>query len=130
VAGTAAALSAAGDRCGFGCVGRGVIRRVVGVAQARGAKAAPSVIRKAPAFSEPCQQDAADIPCTIRDAVKNPAAEWQPLFSENSEPLQMPQHVPPPRKYMGQLREQNLRLFDSLSEADLDKLTQAPPKGA
>jgi hypothetical protein len=31
---------------------------------------------------------------------------------------------------MRQLREQNLRLFDSLSEADLDKLTQAPPKGA
>jgi hypothetical protein len=63
---------------------------------------------------------------------KNPAAEWQPLFGENSEPVAdaaaYPSFAEVHAKYR-QLREQNLKLLDSLSEADLDKPTQAPPKG-
>ena len=47
---------------------------------------------------------------------KNPAAEWQQYFGEVR------------KKYL-QLREQNLNLLESLSEADLDKPTKAPPKG-
>jgi uncharacterized damage-inducible protein DinB len=62
---------------------------------------------------------------------KNPAAEWQQYFGENSEPVADASAYPPfaevREKYL-QLREQNLRLLESLSEADLDKPTKAPPK--
>ena len=63
---------------------------------------------------------------------KNPAAEWQQYFGENSEPVSDPSAYPPftevREKYL-QLREQNLKLLESLSEEDLDKPTKAPPKG-
>jgi uncharacterized damage-inducible protein DinB len=63
---------------------------------------------------------------------KNPAAEWQQYFGENSEPVSDPGAYPPlsevREKYL-QLREQNLKLLESLSEEDLDKPTEAPPKG-
>jgi uncharacterized damage-inducible protein DinB len=63
---------------------------------------------------------------------KNPAAEWQHYFGENSEPVADAGAYPPfaevREKYL-QLREQNLNLLESLSEADLDTPTQAPPKG-
>jgi uncharacterized damage-inducible protein DinB len=63
---------------------------------------------------------------------KNPAAEWQQYFGENSEPVSDPCAYPPltevREKYL-QLREQNLKLLESLSEEDLDKPTKAPPKG-
>jgi hypothetical protein len=63
---------------------------------------------------------------------KNPAGEWQPYFGENSEPVSDPGVYPSftevREKYL-QLREQNLKLLESLSEEDLDKPTKAPPKG-
>ena len=63
---------------------------------------------------------------------KNPAAEWQQYFGENSKPVADASAYPPfaevREKYL-QLREQNLRLLESLSEADLDKSTKEPPKG-
>jgi uncharacterized damage-inducible protein DinB len=63
---------------------------------------------------------------------KNPAAEWQQFFGEGSETLADAKAYPPfaevRDKYL-QLREQNLKLLESLSEADLDKPTKAPPKG-
>src|ERR1700716_1301280 len=62
---------------------------------------------------------------------KNPAAEWQQYFGENSEPVADARAYPPfaevREKYL-LLREQNVKLLDSLSEADLDKPTKAPPK--
>ncbi len=63
---------------------------------------------------------------------KNPAAEWQQFFGENSKPVADASAYPPfaeVRKKYVQLREQNLQLLESLSEADLDKPTKAPPKG-
>jgi uncharacterized damage-inducible protein DinB len=63
---------------------------------------------------------------------KNPAAEWQQFFGEGSEPVADAKRYPPfaevREKYL-QLRGQNLKLLESLSEADLDKPTKAPPKG-
>ena len=63
---------------------------------------------------------------------KNPAAEWKQHFGENSEPVAdataYPSFTEVREKYL-QLREQNLKLLESLSEADLDKPTKAPPKG-
>ena len=63
---------------------------------------------------------------------KNPAAEWQQFFGESSEPVAdakaYPLFAEVREKYL-QLREQNLKLLESLSEADLDKPTKAPPKG-
>ena len=69
---------------------------------------------------------------TILFGDKNPAAEWQQYFGENTEPVSDASMYPPfaevREKYI-QLREQNLKLLESLSEADLDKPTKAPPKG-
>jgi uncharacterized damage-inducible protein DinB len=63
---------------------------------------------------------------------KNPAAEWQQYFGESTEPVAdaslYPSFADVREKYL-QLREQNLKLLESLSEADLDKSTKAPPKG-
>jgi DinB superfamily len=65
-------------------------------------------------------------------AEKNPAAEWQQYFGENSEPVADARAYPPfaevREKYL-QLRERNLNMVESLTEADLDKPTKAPPKG-
>jgi len=63
---------------------------------------------------------------------KNAAAEWQPYFGENSEALTNAGAYPPfaeVREKYRQLRERNLKLLESLSEADLDRPTKAPPKG-
>jgi uncharacterized damage-inducible protein DinB len=63
---------------------------------------------------------------------KNPAADWQKYFGESSEPVADAKAYPPfaevREKYL-QLRAQNLKLLESLSEADLDKPTKAPPNG-
>ena len=63
---------------------------------------------------------------------KNPAAEWQQFFGENSKPVAEASAYPPftevREKYL-QLREHNLKLLESLSEVDLDQPTKAPPKG-
>jgi DinB superfamily len=63
---------------------------------------------------------------------KNPAADWQRYFGENSVPVDDASSYPSfgevREKYL-HLREENLKLLDSLSEADLDKPTLAPPKG-
>jgi len=62
----------------------------------------------------------------------NPVAEWQPLFGKESQPVSDRAAYPPfaevRAKYV-RLRESNLKLLQSLSEADLDKATKAPPKG-
>jgi hypothetical protein len=63
---------------------------------------------------------------------ENPAAAWHQYFGENSEPVADSDAYPPfaevRDKYL-QLREQNLNLLESLTEADLDKPTKAPPRG-
>jgi uncharacterized damage-inducible protein DinB len=63
---------------------------------------------------------------------KHPVAEWQKLFGPGSEPVgnasAYPSFAEVRAKYL-ELREQNLKLLDSLSEADLDKPTAAPIKG-
>ena len=63
---------------------------------------------------------------------KNPVAEWQNYFGENSEPIAdagaYPSFVAVREKYL-ELRERNLKLLESLSDEDLDKPTKAPPKG-
>jgi hypothetical protein len=63
---------------------------------------------------------------------KNPVAEWQKYFGEGSEPVANDSAYPPfaevREKYL-EMRERNLRLLESLSEEDLDKPTNAPPKG-
>jgi uncharacterized damage-inducible protein DinB len=63
---------------------------------------------------------------------KHPAGEWQKYFGESSQPVADAGAYPPfaevREKYL-QLREQNLKLLESLSEEDLDKPTKAPPKG-
>jgi uncharacterized damage-inducible protein DinB len=63
---------------------------------------------------------------------KNPAAAWEQYFGQNSEPVADAGAYPPfteVREKYFQLRERNLKLLESLSEADLDKPTKAPPKG-
>lgn len=62
----------------------------------------------------------------------NPAADWQKYFGENTEPVADARAYPSfteIRKRYSDLREANLKLLESLSEADLDKPTAAPPKG-
>ena len=63
---------------------------------------------------------------------KNPVAEWQKHFGENSEPVDDPDAYPSFReireKYV-ELRAKNLKLLESLSEDDLDKPAKAPPQG-
>jgi uncharacterized damage-inducible protein DinB len=65
-------------------------------------------------------------------AEENPAAEWQRYFGENSEVVADARAYPPfaqvREKYL-ELRERNLKILESLTEADLDKPTMAPPKG-
>src|SRR5579859_2992175 len=62
----------------------------------------------------------------------NPVAEWHGLFGEHSEPVGDPRVYPAfseVRAKYDELRNRNLRILESLSESDLDKPTQAPPKG-
>src|SRR5579871_414950 len=62
----------------------------------------------------------------------NPVADWQKYFGEHSEPVDDSRAYPPfaevRAKYV-ELREQNLMILDSLTEADLDKPTLSQPKG-
>jgi len=62
----------------------------------------------------------------------NPVAEWQKYFGENSEPdgnaNAYPTFAEVRTKYL-ELRDQNLKILASLAEEDLDKPTEAPPKG-
>jgi len=63
---------------------------------------------------------------------KNPVAEWQKHFGENSEAVDNAGAYPPlaeVREKYFELRERNLKLLDSLSDEDLDKPTKAPPQG-
>jgi uncharacterized damage-inducible protein DinB len=63
---------------------------------------------------------------------KNPAAEWQQYFGEGTEPVADASAYPPfaeVRAKYRQLREKNLSILESLTEADLDKPTKVPPKG-
>ena len=62
----------------------------------------------------------------------NPAADWAPYFGEASEPVAdasaYPSFAEVRARYLA-LRARNLELLESLSEADLDKASKAPPKG-
>ncbi|MGH9143469.1 MAG: DinB family protein [Vicinamibacterales bacterium] len=62
----------------------------------------------------------------------NPVAGWSQYFGEQSQPVADAAAYPPfaeiRAKYV-QLRQQNLALLESLSDADLDEPTVAPPKG-
>jgi hypothetical protein len=62
----------------------------------------------------------------------NAAGDWAPYFGQGSEPVADAAAYPPfaeVRAKYQQLRARNLQLLDSLSEADLDKASLAPPKG-
>jgi hypothetical protein len=62
----------------------------------------------------------------------NPMEGWQRLFGQDSEPVADPAAYPPfaeVRDMYVRLRERNLALLASLSEADLDKPSVAPPRG-
>jgi hypothetical protein len=62
----------------------------------------------------------------------NPVAAWGPLFGQDSEPVAGAAAYPPfaeIRATYARLRERNLALLESLTDADLDKPTAAPPKG-
>jgi uncharacterized damage-inducible protein DinB len=63
---------------------------------------------------------------------ENPAADWAPLFAPETTPSADPARYPAfsdVRARYVQLRQKNLQLLDSLSEADLDKPVKNPPKG-
>ena len=63
---------------------------------------------------------------------RNPVSEWQQYFGQDAEPVADANAYPPfeaLRAKYRELREQNLKILDSLSEEDLDKPTKAPPKG-
>lgn len=62
----------------------------------------------------------------------NLAADWAPLFAPDTNPTADPSQYPAfadVRARYVQLREKNLQLLDSLSEADLDTPVKNPPKG-
>jgi uncharacterized damage-inducible protein DinB len=62
----------------------------------------------------------------------HPVGEWQKYFGENTQPVAdagaYPSFAEVRAKYV-ELRERNMQLLESLSEADLDRTTTAPPKG-
>lgn len=63
---------------------------------------------------------------------ENPVAGWYTLFGEDSEPVENSKGYPSfseIRQKYKELRAKNLALLSSLNEDDLDKPTQAPPKG-
>lgn len=62
----------------------------------------------------------------------NPAAGWYQYFGEQSEPVDDAAKYPAfgeIRETYVRLRARNMEILASLSEADLDTPTQAPPKG-
>jgi DinB family protein len=63
---------------------------------------------------------------------ENPVAGWYALFGEDSEAVDNVSEYPSfseIRQKYTELRAKNLALLSSLNEDDLDKPTQAPPKG-
>jgi len=63
---------------------------------------------------------------------ENPVANWAPLFGQETVPQADASAYPPYaeiREKYRELRERNLALLQSLSEADLDRPTKAPPAG-
>ena len=62
----------------------------------------------------------------------HPVGEWQKYFGEHTVPVAdagaYPTFAEVRAKYV-ELRERNLAVLESLSEADLDKPTKAPPQG-
>jgi hypothetical protein len=71
------------------------------------------------------------IPCVLYGE-RGELEGWQEMFGEHSEAMSDAGAYPPfgevKAKYF-ELRERNLRLFESLSEEDLDRPTKNPPKG-
>ena len=69
---------------------------------------------------------------TVLFGEPNPVADWQKYFGEHTEPVAnagaYPAFAEVRAKY-AELRARNLRILDSLTEADLDKPSAAPPKG-
>jgi hypothetical protein len=63
---------------------------------------------------------------------ENPAAAWKRYFGDGTQPVAdsaaYPSFAEVREKYR-QLREQNIKLLNSLSEEDLNKPTNSPPKG-
>jgi hypothetical protein len=63
---------------------------------------------------------------------ENAAAGWGKLFGENSEPVDNPSvystFTEVREKYL-ELRANNLKILESLTEVDLDNPVKAPPKG-
>jgi hypothetical protein len=62
----------------------------------------------------------------------NPVGEWQRYFGQDSQPTADASTYPgftEIRAKYSELRAQNLRILDSLSEEDFDRPTAAPPKG-
>jgi len=63
---------------------------------------------------------------------KNPAADWQQYFGENSEPVADASAYPPfteGSREVSSIARAEPESLESLSEKDLDKPTKAPPKG-
>ena len=67
----------------------------------------------------------------ILSDTENPAGDWAPLFAADTIPTadasKYPSLAEVRERYVG-LRQRNLKLLDSLSEADLDKPTLKQPK--
>lgn len=63
---------------------------------------------------------------------ENAAGQWGHLFGEHTQPVAdaglYPSFAEVRKKYL-ELRARNLQILDSLSEADLDRVTKAPPQG-
>ncbi len=63
---------------------------------------------------------------------ENPLADWAPLFAPDTIPSADATQYPPfaeVRARYVELRQKNMELLDSMSEADLDRRTANPPKG-
>ena len=62
----------------------------------------------------------------------NPVQSWDSLFGGGTEPTDNPSDYPSfdeVRAKFTELRGENMKLLESLSDADLDKPTKNPPKG-
>jgi uncharacterized damage-inducible protein DinB len=69
---------------------------------------------------------------TVLFGKPNPVGESQKYFGEDSEPVDndnaYPDFAEVRAKYL-ELRNQNVKILDSVTEEDLDRPTKAPPKG-
>ena len=64
---------------------------------------------------------------------QNPVEPWKPLFDAGSEPKADTDAYPPFDEVLSKyrvLRAETLKLLDEMDDADLDKPTKNPPKGA